>query len=405
MYIFGTDEAGYGPNLGPLVVSACGWEVPDSLFVDRMYEALFPVVLPWSGRKNLTADANDPGRFLLDDSKKLYQGQLSSGGLKHLEYALLTCLASLGRIDLSNATIADVFHALVKPGYLSASTTGNAGNAEDAGNAGNAKNAEYSGNADKAGVAQKQDDEESLPGLDFGDSPSESCSCVNETGALELADAASRFSEPLGEKPSEGISVPVDADAVRLTACVERFRTFQSESGVYLRELVSDAVFPQRFNQLCRRLGNKSTVLSRVTLALLYDAMIRCPCEKGIILCDKHGSRDRYADLLRQQFQTDVEILIESRSISTYQFVWRSGSYRISFQAKGDSQPPAALASVADKYLRELAMRQFNEFWQEQIPGLEPTAGYPVDAKRFLAQIDEKRRQLEIPLDILWRER
>ena len=28
-YLIGTDEAGYGPNLGPLVISATLWEVPE----------------------------------------------------------------------------------------------------------------------------------------------------------------------------------------------------------------------------------------------------------------------------------------------------------------------------------------------------------------------------------------
>ena len=27
-YLIGTDEAGYGPNLGPLVISASVWHVP-----------------------------------------------------------------------------------------------------------------------------------------------------------------------------------------------------------------------------------------------------------------------------------------------------------------------------------------------------------------------------------------
>ena len=27
MYLIGTDEAGYGPNLGPLVISATVWQV------------------------------------------------------------------------------------------------------------------------------------------------------------------------------------------------------------------------------------------------------------------------------------------------------------------------------------------------------------------------------------------
>ncbi len=31
MFVIGTDEAGYGPNLGPLVISATLWETPDEL--------------------------------------------------------------------------------------------------------------------------------------------------------------------------------------------------------------------------------------------------------------------------------------------------------------------------------------------------------------------------------------
>ena len=30
-YLIGTDEAGYGPNLGPLVIAATAWQVPDDL--------------------------------------------------------------------------------------------------------------------------------------------------------------------------------------------------------------------------------------------------------------------------------------------------------------------------------------------------------------------------------------
>ena len=30
-YLIGTDEAGYGPNLGPLVISATVWQVPDGV--------------------------------------------------------------------------------------------------------------------------------------------------------------------------------------------------------------------------------------------------------------------------------------------------------------------------------------------------------------------------------------
>jgi hypothetical protein len=57
------------------------------------------------------------------------------------------------------------------------------------------------------------------------------------------------------------------------------------------------------------------------------------------------------------------------------------------------------------KYLRELAMHQFNRFWRERIPGLKPTQGYPLDARRFRAEIAELQRNLGIADDILWRER
>ena len=50
---------------------------------------------------------------------------------------------------------------------------------------------------------------------------------------------------------------------------------------------------------------------------------------------------------------------------------------------KGEEFLPTALASMTAKYLRELSMRAFNEFWCARVPGLRPTAGYPGDAPRF----------------------
>ena len=39
------------------------------------------------------------------------------------------------------------------------------------------------------------------------------------------------------------------------------------------------------------------------------------------------------------------------------------------------------------KYTREVLMHQFNHFWVKQVPGLKPTQGYPLDAKRFREDI------------------
>ncbi len=39
-YLIGTDEAGYGPNLGPLTISASVWQVADADGGEDLYERL-----------------------------------------------------------------------------------------------------------------------------------------------------------------------------------------------------------------------------------------------------------------------------------------------------------------------------------------------------------------------------
>ena len=73
------------------------------------------------------------------------------------------------------------------------------------------------------------------------------------------------------------------------------------------------------------------------------------------------------------------------------------------FQARAEEHLPAALASMAAKYLRELAMRAWNEFWCGRLPGLAPTAGYPQDAVRFKAQIATVQCELGIKDHVVWR--
>lgn len=62
MWVVGIDEAGYGPNLGPLVQAAVGLPLPDDDTAG--WEALRPAV-------RRTHDEAD-GRLLIDDSKKVY---------------------------------------------------------------------------------------------------------------------------------------------------------------------------------------------------------------------------------------------------------------------------------------------------------------------------------------------
>ena len=70
-WVVGIDEAGYGPNLGPLVQAAVALHLPDD--DPAGWETLKPVVR--------RCDEKADGRLLIDDSKKVY----TRGGLAALE--------------------------------------------------------------------------------------------------------------------------------------------------------------------------------------------------------------------------------------------------------------------------------------------------------------------------------
>jgi hypothetical protein len=87
-FLIGTDEAGYGPNLGPLVISATVWSVPDDALGADLYRVLRKAV---SSRPPAAA-RHHQGRVVLADSKALYNPAL---GLGLLERGLLAVLATL----------------------------------------------------------------------------------------------------------------------------------------------------------------------------------------------------------------------------------------------------------------------------------------------------------------------
>ena len=95
----------------------------------------------------------------------------------------------------------------------------------------------------------------------------------------------------------------------------------------------------------------------------------------------------------------------EGAELSVYRVQAGPRQVEFRFQPKAERHLPTALASMAAKYLRELAMRPFNAFWQRHIPGLRHTAGYPGDSHRFFAEIRAVKEQLGIADGLLWRER
>ena len=346
MTIFiGTDEAGYGPNLGPLTICASVWRYASDQVNqsgnrrprDRTATiAASPDFYDLLGR----AVCRDPmetsregqpasGRVAIADSKRLYKpgGPPPGRGLRRLEQAVLASLRIIGREPRSWREIWEM-------------TT------------------------------------------------PQSCSEIDD--AAWHADFDHRL--------------PMDCCALDIQTTARLLRAVCYEARLELRNLRAAAVFPAEFNQLVQQLGNKSHVLTATTLGLVRHCLEGQPCEPTVIQCDKHGGRNRYAEALQKAFDDVwVHVVEESRAISQYRFSFQEREIQICFQAKGEQFLPSALASMMAKYLRELAMIPFNQFWQQQVSDLKPTAGYPLDAKRFKQQIDKAQKCLAIADDDLWR--
>jgi hypothetical protein len=80
-WIIGIDEAGYGPNLGPFIMTSIACRVPDHYPQANLWHLLHPAV-------RRCGDA-DEGQLLIDDSKRVY----TAHGLAGLERGVLACFA------------------------------------------------------------------------------------------------------------------------------------------------------------------------------------------------------------------------------------------------------------------------------------------------------------------------
>jgi ribonuclease HII len=83
--LVGIDEAGYGPILGPLVVSATAFSLPDASLNQCLWEQLRHSVC--------RSPAGSLGRIAVNDSKKLHHGR---GDYRHLQRGVLSSLAACG---------------------------------------------------------------------------------------------------------------------------------------------------------------------------------------------------------------------------------------------------------------------------------------------------------------------
>lgn len=140
-----------------------------------------------------------------------------------------------------------------------------------------------------------------------------------------------------------------------------------------------------------------------------------CDDEPVQIFFDRHGGRRYYAGMIQEIFGGEpVKIISESKTQSVYETKRGTLPVRLHFTVKGDRFVPVALSSLHAKYLRELAMASLNGYFRDAmlsynqgksrgnaarqsrkaktsgtttIAAFRPTAGYPVDADRFIEMI------------------
>jgi ribonuclease HII len=311
-WIVGIDEAGYGPNLGPLVQAAVALRLPPG------------DTAGWDTLKAVVRRAHEKrdSRLLIDDSKKVY----TKGGLEALERGVWAITAaepySLHDFLWSSGEVPQWGEDLRAETWF--------------------------------------DGEELLP--------------VHINAETEWENSAS----------------------VRAAFGDRWFGDFR-------------IVPAPRFNQMVDQFGSKGTILSRGLIELVGSVCDAIPLdgEPLAFACDKQGGRNFYAGILQEAFPSGwVVAERESNDESRYRVENLARDITITFRPRADGDSVAvALASMFCKYLREVCMRQFNRYWATHVPGLAPTAGYPVDAKRFYAAIQPAMQTLGLTPDQVWRKK
>ncbi|HKQ48215.1 MAG TPA: hypothetical protein VJZ71_09120 [Phycisphaerae bacterium] len=315
----GIDEAGYGPVLGPLVVSAAALEVP----AERADECL------WSQLKDGVGKTVNPrrGRVPIADSKLLYKPK---EGLSRLEKSVLSAIT--------------VWRGM--PPHL-----------------------------------------RGLLGMTCPELPAK-----------------------LAEYPwyrEANPELPRKADAGGLLIATSLLRRTLAEAGVSIAACFAEVLPEGHYNRLVNSTQNKAIVSGGLILRLMQRVADAYPDHEIRFCIDKQGGRDHYGRMLLQGFDTRrLRILEENERHSAYEMTDARGKWCVRFDEGGESlHLPTALASMLSKYLRELFMESFNDYWSRHAPTVKPTAGYYLDGHRFLKDIAPHVQSLGVDRRMLVRER
>lgn len=205
----------------------------------------------------------------------------------------------------------------------------------------------------------------------------------------------------------DAITLPLAHRAEALDIAASMLDRALEEAGASILSLRCRMLGEAEYNGLIRATGNKAETTGaalvehlRHAWALLESAS---PGTRLGIACDRQGGRMSYAPLLERALPgAAISVLEQTEQRSRY-VVERDGLRAgIAFIVEGEAAHlPVALASMIAKYTRELAMLRFNRHWTGFSRGLvgeegvRPTAGYALDARRWL----DEMREVLVPED------
>ncbi|MEM6690526.1 MAG: hypothetical protein AAF664_13920 [Planctomycetota bacterium] len=330
-HLIATDEAGYGPTLGPLVIAATAWELPTPESKDD-----HDVDLAKLFHRFQQPFVFDRASYAINDSKAVYKPKPCQQATP----------LTLRWQDFQSQPIAKTVAALSHLAAHTQSSTRIADWLQEI-------------------APDDADDLRETPWL---------CESVSDNSVLAHCQ-----------------------DSV-VEMLQDTWTLSNNEPHPKLTSIASRIVTARRFNQWYDTGRNKSDLLSETTIALVRRVAVSIPTEHSShsccidVFCDRHGGRKRYAGVLQHVFhEHPIEVCTESKHLSIYQIKIENTSLRFHFTVKGDRFTPVAAASHFAKFQRELLMMVFNEYFRrasKKDKAPKPTAGYPVDASRFLEDID-----------------